>query len=46
METAKQKGLLKHLDFIIADALILQLSYFLGNLWYYSVFEGTVLLIH
>lgn len=42
METAKQKGLLKHLDFIIADALILQLSYFLGNLWYYSVFEGTV----
>ena len=41
METAKQKGLLKHLDFIVADVFILQVSYWLANLWYSVVFEGS-----
>ncbi len=39
MERTKQKGLLKHLDFIIADVLILQLSFFLANKWHSSTFD-------
>ena len=35
------KGIKKHFDFIVADFLILQLSYFLASVWY-NVFFGQI----
>lgn len=38
-----KNGLMKHKDFILADFLIVQLSYLLAVVWYHDVFGGTVI---